>query len=214
MYLEKYHALGNDFLVVERSDFCDGKNFGELAKRLCSRKKCLGADGLIVVDKKTCQVDFFNADGSFAECCGNGLRCIVAYLKNFSDSDEFELKTADGVKKATVLTAQPFVCKVCLGKVEFFARGKRVDSPTATKLTVGGRSIDLFETRLGVPHAVIFGNEWATKYAKDLCEHKLFNSGTNVDFVTPCNSGFAVHTFERGVGWTDACGTGAGAVGA
>ena len=65
MYLEKYHALGNDFLVVERSDFCDGKNFGELAKRLCSRKKCLGADGLIVVDKKTCQVDFFNADGSF-----------------------------------------------------------------------------------------------------------------------------------------------------
>ena len=114
MYLEKYHALGNDFLVVERSDFCDGKNFGELAKRLCSRKKCLGADGLIVVDKKTCQVDFFNADGSFAECCGNGLRCIVAYLQNFSDSDEFELKTADGVKKATVLTAQPFVCKVCL----------------------------------------------------------------------------------------------------
>jgi len=214
MYLEKYQALGNDFLVLERSDFSPTENFCSLAKKLCLRKSGVGGDGLIVVDKESCGVDFFNADGSFAECCGNGLRCAVAYLKKFSESNSFYLKTATGVKEAKVLQKSPFCCKVNLGKIDFFQYGKRVSFPAPSRLTVADKSVEFFETLLGVPHAVILDADWCKAYAEKICNHPYFRSGSNVDFVSHDQKGFFLQTYERGVGWTDACGTGAGAVGA
>lgn len=213
MYVEKYQALGNDFLVVEKTDFPQGASFAKIAQKLCERKSGVGADGLVVVEKNTASMDFFNADGSSAVACGNALRCVTAYLNGFNKSKEFVINTRDGKKTAKILRENPFLCKIGLGEVEFFLSGKKVATPVLSALDVDGKKLFFYQTKVCVPHAVVMKEEWKP-FAEQICRHPCFAEGTNVDFVSIKKGEVYVETFERGVGWTDACGTGAGAVGA
>ena len=77
----KYHGCGNDFIVCE---YQDGYDYSKVTPKICNRYTGIGADTLIVVEPKTPRIWFYNADGTFAPMCGNGIRCAAAYLKHYN----------------------------------------------------------------------------------------------------------------------------------
>ena len=212
MIVTKYEALGNDFLLT---CWQSEKDYSLLAKKLCAPKVGIGADGLIVVKKlnQGWQALFFNADGSSATMCGNGLRCVARYcMENGQRQKKFQVFTADGVKSVSVQSLFPFEVKILLGERKFFAGQRECEKAVLSKVETVGKKIFLFKTFLGVPHAVLVEEEDLIPFAKEISLNKNFCDGSNVDFVrVKDEKNIFVKTFERGVGWTRACGTGAGA---
>lgn len=212
MRVEKFESLQNVFLLT---DYVCGADYPSLARRLCSPKSGLGADGLIAVQnaRDLPKMFFFNADGSRAFTCGNGLRCVACLsVSRGQKSRRFFIQTEDGAKEVSVKSKKPFVAKVLLGKSEFFAGQVKTEAPILSKIQVDGKNVFLFKTKLGVPHAVLIDQNELLDFAPKISAHKFFSDGTNVDFVTVKSpSEIYVKTFERGVGWTLSCGTGGGA---
>lgn len=212
MKVEKFESLQNVFLLTDY--FC-ATNYSSLARRLCSPKSGLGADGLIAVKnaKDLPEMFFFNADGSRAVICGNGLRCVACLsMSRGQKSRRFFIKTEDGAKEVFVKSKNPFVAKVLLGRIEFFAGQVKTEQPILSKIQVEGKNVFLFKTKLGVSHAVLIDQNELLDFAPKISAHEMFAEGTNVDFVTVKSpSEIYVKTFERGVGWTLSCGTGGGA---
>jgi diaminopimelate epimerase len=222
----KYHGLGNDFAVVDGREVDLGLG-GALGQALCDRHTGLGADGVLVwtgsVTAPAMQV--VNADGSIAEMCGNGLRCFVKFLLDRHDRDAAEVTVDTG--------AGPLHCRVwrdAQGDVESIAvRMSRPSFEPAviplaaaapmidTPLEVAGRTLHLTALNTGNPHAVTFDALSAQDRAElgpILCSHPLFPRQANVEFVQILASEgdtprLQVDVFERGCGWTQACGTGA-----
>lgn len=205
----KYSALGNDFLVCES----DGLPTKEQVKKDCSD---YGVDGFIVVKNRegSPEMVIFNADGSRAETCGNGLRCVVAFCHEKGIGErKFTIKTDAGVKRAEIKSYSPFVCRVELGEAVFAdGKGLREGGLKSEEKEIYGERVRLFTVNTGVPHAVILDDDKQRSLAEKISEHEEFEGGVNVDFVDTENGGIKIKTFERGVGWTKACGTGGGAV--
>ena len=204
----KYSGCGNDFILLDNRKGQVSKNLANLVTVLCHRNQGIGADGVILwEDSLLCdyKMRIFNADGSEAEMCGNGLRCFGQFLK--------EKKVKPG--KITVEVMQtPYILEV---------KGRKVNasmpSPKDVKwdLTVetDGRSIQVDFLDTGVPHVVVFvDNVDAVDFESEafaIRHHPLFApKGTNVDYVELCyDNTLKIRTFERGVeGETLACGTG------
>ena len=97
MKIEKYHGIGNDFLITQDATLIDNHN---LIKSLCNRYTGLGADGLIIVKTNPLEMVFYNQDGTRGEMCGNGIRCFSLYCYNHKliDSEKFIVSTLDGEK--------------------------------------------------------------------------------------------------------------------
>ncbi len=199
----KMVASGNDFIIFDnrRSNL---KNGPELASRLCARIGGIGADGLIFIEKSK-KADFkmriFNPDGSEAEMCGNGLRCMALYKRKRNVS----IETIAGFLKAEL--------KVDGIKV-------RMTDPKNLQLNINldldGRIYPVNYINTGVPHAIYFVEKQEAANVRLLGRliryHRDFQpEGTNVDFVTTVNSdNLEIRTYERGVeAETLACGTGA-----
>jgi len=204
----KMEGSGNDFIVIDnRSNII--KNRKEVASCFCQRRKGIGADGLILLENSN-KVDFkmriFNSNGSEAEMCGNGARCIAkfAYLKGIGDrSCVFE--TLSGIitsslkgDKVKIKMEDPFDfrlnIKILIGDTLYY-KGNYVNT--------------------GVPHFVIFTSDVEKipleNIAPKIRHHPTFQpEGTNVDFVEVKNGALKIRTYERGVeAETLACGTGA-----
>ncbi|MBR5250981.1 MAG: diaminopimelate epimerase [Clostridia bacterium] len=212
MYVEKFCANGNTFILVDSREVVG--EFKSKVKVLCDAKIGMGADGVIVVNEgDTPSMTIFNSDGSHANTCGNGLRCVALYLNKRGYPKQLKVKTADKKTPLTVVCDNPFKVVVNLGKPIFLQKDEQVISPTLTRLSVGKSFVNLYKVNMGVPHVVVIDQN-AQKYAKQISTHSEFKEGTNVDFVTIKNGKIYASTYERGVGWTDACGTGACAVGA
>lgn len=205
----KYSALGNDFLICERRRLPTA----ERVKKECENG---GVDGFIVVKNPgtTPEMVIFNADGSRAETCGNGLRCVAAFCHEKGvNKHKFTIKTDAGEKLAEILNGRPFVCRVELGEAVFSdGKGIREEGLDPVEIEIDGRRVRLFVVNTGVPHAVIFGGDGLYRLAEQISKHERFERGTNVDFIDTENGRIKIKTFERGVGWTKACGTGGGAV--
>lgn len=205
----KYSALGNDFLICERRRLPTA----ERVKKECENG---GVDGFIVVKNPgtTPEMVIFNADGSRAETCGNGLRCVAAFCHEKGvNKHKFTIKTDAGEKLAEILNGRPFVCRVELGEAVFSdGKGIREEGLDPVEIEIDGRRVRLFVVNTGVPHAVIFGGDGLYRLAKQISKHESFERGTNVDFADTEKGKIRIKTFERGVGWTKACGTGGGAV--
>lgn len=205
----KYSALGNDFLICER---------GKLPTEKQVKKECEngGVDGFIVVKNPgtTPEMVIFNADGGRAETCGNGLRCVVAFCHERGvNKRKFTIKTDAGEKLAEILNSRPFVCRVELGEAVFpDGKGMREEGLESVEIEIYGERVRLFVVNTGVPHAVIFGGDGLYRLAEQISKHERFERGTNVNFVEMESGNIKIKTFERGVGWTKACGTGGGAV--
>lgn len=205
----KYSALGNDFLICERRRLPTA----ERVKKECENG---GVDGFIVVKNPgtTPEMVIFNADGSRAETCGNGLRCVAAFCHEKGvNKHKFTIKTDAGEKLAEILNGRPFVCRVELGEAVFSdGKGIREEGLDPVEIEIDGRRVRLFVVDTGVPHAVIFGGDGLYRLAEQISKHERFERGTNVDFADTEKGKIRIKTFERGVGWTKACGTGGGAV--
>ena len=114
---EKYHGCGNDFIVCE---YDSSINYTNLTPKVCNRYIGIGADTLITIDSKNKKISFYNADGTFAPMCGNGIRCAAAYLKhnNYTNNESsIDIKTDSGIRKVYYLENDLY--KINMGKPSF-----------------------------------------------------------------------------------------------
>jgi len=201
----KLTAAGNDFVLVAGAV----RSPGTLARRLCDRRRGVGADGLLVARRAAGAVvlDHFNADGS-AAFCGNGTRCAAwwAFTQGW--------------------TGRRGVLRTCAGEIASAVVGRELvtlsmPEPKALRLgmkvRVLGREFAAHFVDTGVPHAVVpvrgLGDFPVVALGRAIRRHRAFGrAGTNVDFVCRAGAGLRLRTYERGVeDETWACGTGAAA---
>ena len=201
MKFEKYHGLGNDFLITEDLSIVGNS---ELIKSVCNRYTGIGSDGLIIVKKDPLEMIFYNQDGTRGEMCGNGIRCFSYYCYNHNlvDSNNFECHTLDGVKHLEIKSNSPFIVKVKMGEM--------IDKIESINIEFNGKQYLVYSLNFGVPHAVIYTTEEITEeLGKYISNHPYFVNKTNVNFVNIIDeNNIKIITYERGVGFTKACGTG------
>lgn len=203
----KMVASGNDFVVIDNRKIKIAGLPG-LAKKVCDRNFGAGADGLLVIEpskKADFRMRIINSDGSEAEMCGNGARCIALYAKeNGLAGKKMRFETLAGVIEAEV-SGDRIRLKMSDPK----------DIKLGMDLTIDGRGYSIDFVNTGVPHAVVFTEKVDGLDVKNLGRkiryHRAFaHRGTNADFVEPHKGNLLrVRTYERGVeDETLACGTG------
>lgn len=209
MHFTKMHGLGNDYLYVYGEV---PSNIEELSIKLSERHFGAGSDGMIYISPSKVadfQMRIFNADGSEAKMCGNGIRCVGKYVydKGYTDKRVLTIETLSGIKTLSL--------GVSFGKVKSVTvdMGKAVPSEDLT-LTVDGESVVLAPVSVGNPHAVIFVDDIEkaplTTLGPKIEHHEAFPGGVNVEFVQVLSEGeLRMRVWERGSGVTMACGTGA-----
>ncbi len=237
MKFAKMQGAGNDFILVETDDM--QRNWAPVALALCDRHYGIGADGLLLLlpsDVADCQMRIFNADGSEADACGNGLRCLVKYLTDgrlaHSGAQEISVATVAGVRKAVIYKVANKVTKIQIGMgaPRFSDKdipviiepgvGKIVDikSMLGYTLTVDGRELCLRLVSMGNPHAVYFCQQSLSDFplsrlGPKIEQHKIFPKGVNFEAARVLNrQQIEARVWERGVGETLACGSGACAI--
>ncbi|MCX6757738.1 MAG: diaminopimelate epimerase [Candidatus Nomurabacteria bacterium] len=209
----KMHGLGNDFIVINNMNGRI-KLSTEQVVFLCNRFIGVGADGVILVeksDKAHCFMNYINADGTYAEMCGNGVRCTAKFLRDdfFKDQNDFKIDTRAGIKEVKYYSKDK-TFSVNMGKPIF----KHSDFPE-NSLDLEGLSLDFVS--VGNPHAVAFVenlNNYNISFIGPRIENdKHFPNKINFHIVQKkSEKEFDVLTWERGCGATLACGTGACAV--
>lgn len=210
MKFTKMQGLGNDYLYVFAAAL--PPHVAALTKRLSDRHFGVGADGMIFIlpsDKADFMMRIFNADGSEAEMCGNGIRCVGKYVydKGYTDKTRLTVETLAGIKTLALHVANGSVQTVTvdMGHVT-------VGAPQT--VTAAESAVQLLPVNMGNPHAVMFVNNaedapLATVGAA-LSVHPAFPDGVNVEFVSAADSThLRMRVWERGSGVTLACGTGA-----
>lgn len=206
----KMSGAGNDFIVVDDRKGVVAEDAGELAKQLCRRRLSVGADGLILVVASAThdfRMRYFNADGSEADMCGNGGRCVARFAHDRGIAGEtMRFQSRSGTHKAEILDEN----HVRLMMTEPRAMRLR------TALHMGGETYEVHRISTGVPHAVIevdgIDDYAVVEIGREMRSHASFGpEGTNVDFVTVDDEhNIRLRTYERGVeDETLACGTGA-----
>lgn len=226
--LVKGHGSGNDFLVID--EMSNGYSFSEseranLAKLLCNRQSDLGADGILFVMESghaDARMRVFNSDGSEASMCGNGLRLVARYVCEQLGLSKAVIETMKAnlkVSKQNDLIPDIHTYQVEISPVlfELKALPLNLNKPTLYNERIEELSAELRFTALAVPNphliSIVETDQLQDDSQKLLSEkvnrpNKLFPDGVNVSFVKQLQSGsIYVRTFERGVGFTNACGT-------
>ena len=237
MNFTKLQGAGNDFVLVEVGEI--NKDWSQMAMAICDRHFGIGADGLLVLRPSASaefQMQIFNPDGSESEACGNGLRCLVKYvietrLAN-SEAQEISVETVAGIRKARIYRAKgrPAKIQIGMGEPKFRAKdipivietekGSTVDitSMLSHHITIGGRELLLNFVSIGNPHAICFWQHPVADFplsqmGPEVEQHKMFPNRANVEVINVISrQQIEARVWERGVGETLACGTGACAV--
>lgn len=217
--LSKHHALGNDFLVLDKSQVRDdaGADWPQLARRWCDRRTGIGADGLLLLeisDRAHLTMELFNADGSSAEMSGNGIRCLVqAAVLALSARDGdlvsgFDVQTAVGTRRVDIVTTdtrsdrQTMLLCVDMGVIA------DVEPPANWSDLGCHEDRPVRHLSLGNPHAVVGVDD---VHAVDLQTLGAKVPSVNLEIIEPGpeTNGVTMRVHERGAGLTMACGTGA-----
>jgi len=207
----KAHAHGNDFLLVSTAAVVGMDDLPALARRVCARHSGIGADGLMVLAENStgARSRLFNADGSFSELSGNGVRCAAAWIahrRKFKLGQIVLIGTDAGMKELTLLEREGnrYMFRAAMGQVEDL-REDRID--------VNGESVAAIVMRVGNPQCVVLGSateERLQTIAATLAVHPVFPDGTNVELAdVESPDRVRILIWERGVGPTQASGTGA-----
>ncbi|MEG0855067.1 MAG: diaminopimelate epimerase [Terrisporobacter sp.] len=221
----KLQGIGNDFIAIDgRYDKINCDNYTELAKKVCHRRFSVGADGLLVVKNSEIsdiEMVYYNADGSRASMCGNGLRCFAKFVydNNIVNKDEFKVDTLDGIKhvKLKLKNNEIETIKVNMGKGNFKCSQIPVKSENDIfineKIKICDKEFLVSSILMGVPHTIVFLDEFDIKeihkYGPIIEKHEKFPKKTNVNFVKVIDKeNILVRTWERGCGYTLGCGTG------
>ncbi|WP_339136082.1 MAG: diaminopimelate epimerase [Candidatus Electrothrix sp. GW3-4] len=207
----KMSGTGNDFIIIDhRKPIIAPEAMADFAAKVCRRKFSAGADGLILIEDSAeadFQWQFFNADGSVAEMCGNGARCAArfAFLQGIAPA-EMRFATLAGIIEASVI-----------GKDVAVKMTDPVHLKMDQRLQVEGKEYTVHSIDTGVPHAVLFVDDIdqtdVRAIGSGIRHHQTFiPAGTNVNFAQRQEDAIKVRTYERGVeDETLACGTGAAA---
>ena len=236
MQFTKLQGAGNDFVLIDAGG--GQHNWPSLAQTMCRRHFGIGADGLLVLLPSE-DADFglrvFNADGSEAEACGNGLRCSVKYAASRGlvalEPGKVTVETLAGIRKASLSRETGAIkIQVAMGAPDFDAakipvnvepgQGRLVDIKLLTDypVAIGGREMMLSFLSIGNPHAVYFQEQPLAGFPLSrlgpLVErHELFPNRVNFEVARVISrQQIEVRVWERGVGETLACGSGACAV--
>ena len=217
MYFTKMQGLGNDFIVINSLDNSFNENLINIP-RLANRHKGIGFDQLLIVESsETHGIDFkyriFNADGQEVQQCGNGARCFALYVfeKKLTSKRKLNIETLNGDIELFINDVSSVT--VNMGKPEF------TPSKIPANFENQQKKYSIYDREIGVlsmgnPHAVILAenieNIEIEMTAKEIQNNGYFPEGVNVGFMqinSPSN--ISLRVYERGVGETQACGTGA-----
>jgi diaminopimelate epimerase len=221
----KMHGAGNDYVILDgiREEL---PPIPPLAARLCDRHFGIGCDQLLIArPSRTAdfRMEIYNADGSQVEMCGNGLRAFYKFLRDrgHTDDDEISVETLGGVvrpgwagpDRVRVNMGQPVLAPAKIPTTLGTGDGPVLDIP----LQVDGERLEVSSVSMGNPHAVVFVDDPdhvdVGRLGPLIEHHSAFPNRTNVEFVTPIGRDrIRQRTWERGVGETLACGSGACAV--
>jgi diaminopimelate epimerase len=216
---EKWQALGNDYLIVERANL-PWELTEARVEWLCDQHFGVGADGLLLLSRSedpelVAELRIFNPDGSEAELSGNGVREAILYLRRhgWTDADTFAIKTAAGPIVPTI--TGELTCAVEMGAASTTSK----DYPSGPedgkgRLSAGGREWQFQHVSIGNPQcAIVVGEELDDldlgEIGPGIEGHELFPNRTNVSFLAIDGSRVRARIFERGVGETLSSGTGA-----
>ena len=231
IHFTKMQGAGNNYIYIDSLGSPESVNLRELSlpdlsRRISDKNFGIGSDGLIVISPSS-NADFFmrifNADGSEAQMCGNGIRCVAKYVydKGFTTKEDFSIETLGGIKKVSIKLEEGEVksVKVDMGK----ARLKRKDIPAKgeeeseminEKVKVGDQTFRLHGIGMGNPHGVIFvetiEDEHIFTYGPLLEKADIWPEKANIEFIEILDKNkIKMRVWERGSGETYACGTGA-----
>ena len=216
MQFTKYHALGNDYIVVNPKDLAHDLTQTEI-KVLCDRHYGIGSDGVLLGPFKNDEADFalriFNPDASEAEKSGNGLRIFCRYLwdQKLVENNTFTVHTKGGVVNAVVHSEGKTV-SVEMGKVRF-THEQEGDAVVAAKtIEVNGNTVQFYPANVGNPHCVILVDqptaEMAMRLGPVIERATQFKNRTNVQFLKVIDrNNIQIEIWERGAGYTFASGS-------
>jgi diaminopimelate epimerase len=220
MRFEKWQALGNDYVIVERDEL-PWELTAERVRRICEPHFGIGSDGILLLsrpqagEEHVAELRIFNPDGSEAELSGNGARQAVLYLRRrgWTDDDTFTVRTAAGDVRPTI--TGPGAVSMAIGRASL-ASGDYPSGPEDGTGTIeaGGRKWDFRHVNVGNPQCVIEAGDELEELdlaaiGPEIERSELFPNRTNVSFVRFEGSTVRARIFERGVGETLASGTGA-----
>jgi len=217
----KYHGLGNDFVLVENLDGSVSKD-PEYVRSVCHRRFGVGADGILYLENSE-KADFtmqvMNSDGSEAEMCGNGIRCLAKHVHDMGHKkdDRMTIETRSGIMdikldvengKAVAATVEMGAPRLECQDIPVKGEGRFVDR----SFEVEGKVLHGTAVSMGNPHLMIFDeltDQEMDRLGPVVHALPLFPRRTNVEFVKSMDGILDVRVYERGAGWTMACGTGA-----
>ena len=223
----KMQGCGNDYIYINLIDQ-NVKKLDELAIEMSKRHFCVGADGIITIDKsKSCdfKMRIFNADGSEGNMCGNGVRCVGKYVydNHLTDKKQITVETKSGVKTLDLhITDDNTVdmVSVDMGKASFTPESIPVyskDPVIDREVIINNNKYNITAVSMGNPHSVIYINNIDSLDLVSMGpyfeNYKLFPERVNTEFVEKIGDNhFKMRVYERGSAETYACGTGACAV--
>jgi diaminopimelate epimerase len=201
--LQKWHGAGNDFLIdVQQPGYAEWWTPSRV-RAICHRTTGVGADGVLVAALDSpVSMNLFNADGSLAEMSGNGIRCLAAAVRRFTSAsfDRLDVSTVAGLRTVALeMHGTSGYGSVSMGEVTL---GEALEG------TLGLANV-------GNPHVVVLDHvDWSTSTREELAGKLAAQvGGANVEFLTVLGEDhLSIRVIERGVGWTQACGTGTCAV--
>ncbi len=229
MEFEKYHALGNDYLVLDPKETKISLTEKQII-RICHRNFGLGSDGILLGPTGSDQADFslkiLNPDGSEAEKSGNGLRIFARYLRDIGkvSTKPFQVETLGGIVTCQV-SEDCSVIIVEMGKVNFHSAVVPVNIDGDARevcnetIEVNGKSMQYYAATIGNPHCVIpvekANKPLAMELGSSLENHPNFPNRTNVQFLQILDRNrIRIEIWERGAGYTLASGSSSSAAGA
>lgn len=221
----KMHGCGNDYIYINGAECgIPAQDKPELVQRLSDRHFGIGGDGVIFInpsDEADFEMEMYNADGSRAEMCGNGIRCVAKYVydKGLTDRTQISIVSAGKIKYLTLTVENEKVSmvRVDMGKPELNASLIPVISEKEQvvdeEITVGEKVYRMTCVSMGNPHAVVFADNVAdldlTKIGPHFEQHERFPKRINTEFVRVIDRHTVeMRVWERGTGETLACGTG------
>ena len=221
----KMHGLGNDYVYIDAINQ-NINNRSELAKKVSDRHFGIGSDGMILICKSDIadfRMQMFNSDGTEAEMCGNGIRCVgkFVYDNGYTNKENIEIETLAGVKKLKLFVQNGKVEKIKVDMGEPILEPNKIPVISSEEpvkdlnLNILDRNFKFTCVSMGNPHAITFINEDVNgfdieKYGKLVEINAAFPQRTNVEFINIINKNtIKMRVWERGAGETLACGTGA-----
>ena len=226
MKFVKMHGCGNDYIYVDgNAEKIAQADKPALAKRLSDRHFGVGGDGVIFINpskEADFEMEMYNADGSRAEMCGNGIRCVAKYVYDhrLTDKEHIRIETKSGIKSLdlTVQDGKVSLVRVAMGAPilqaeEIPIRTDR-EQVLAMPIEVGGMEYRITGVSMGNPHAVVYLDDVTgfdiEKWGPQFETHPLFPDRINTEFCKVLDEKvIQMRVWERGSGETMACGTGA-----